>query len=91
MQTTEILKLLIEASTATPMRFNQIHAILGEEAPGFNKGRDQCEIDTPGAGISALMDNLIVTLYQNNPQLLPSMLPVFVLMCGDREKGHILP
>lgn len=80
--------LLVEASTADWRRANAIQCELGA-ATAAMRDDGTYEIDTPAAGIHALLDALFVKLYQETPQLLPAMLPVFAMICGD-EKGTIL-
>ncbi len=86
----ELKSLLDEAAQndCSWQRRNEIHCMLGKASPGM--GADGVyEIDTPGAGIQAVLDELWVETVQNRPQLLPALFPAFAVMCGDREDGTI--
>ena len=82
MTTKEIYDLLVEASakTTSDQRINEIQCELGR-AVCKNTG------DGRGEGIEVILDSLYVDTFNNNPKLLPTLLPVFAIMCGDRD-GH---
>jgi len=87
MTTKQIYELLLEASKdeTSEFRKNKIHCLLGEQAAGFN---GCCyEIEGRAAGINLILDKLYVDTLENNPKLLPSLLPVFAIISGEREKN----
>lgn len=91
MKTERILQLLTEAATTDdPIRACKIAVALchetyafGEEEPGVYS------IDTKAAGIETLINSLFFDLWNHNQAMLPAMLPVFVIACGDRD-GSII-
>ena len=80
----KIKALLEEASTADPKRANQIQCELSQASAAYDAERQGYMIHTPAAGVDALISALFVKLYQESPELLPSMLPVFAIACGPR-------
>lgn len=89
MKAAYIHKLLVEASTADVNRATEIICELCEAMAACLPDGTH-EIDTPAAGIETLLDTLFILMYHGNPRLLPAMLPVFFLACGDRPDGMIL-
>jgi hypothetical protein len=90
MTTEQIYELLLEASKdeTSDSRKNKIQCLLGEQAAGFND--EYYNIHGRGAGINLILDKLYVDTLENNPKLLPSLLPVFAIISGNREKGKCL-
>jgi hypothetical protein len=90
MTTEQIYNLLLEASKneTSEFRKNKIQCLLGEQCAGFN---GECyEIEGRGAGIHLILDKLYVDTLENNPKLLPSLLPVFAIISGEREKDKYI-
>jgi len=90
MTTEQIYELLIEASKVETSGFrkNKIQCLLGEQSAGFNG--EYYEIEGCVAGIKPILDKLYLDTLDNNPKLLPSLLPVFAIISGEREKEHIV-
>ena len=86
----ELMALLQEAATpgCTWERQNEIQCILGSASPAM---RDDgvYEIEGREAGMQLVLDHLYVDVIQNRPELLPSLFPVFAVICGDRQEGLI--
>ena len=45
--------------------------------------------DEPESGMLIVLENLYTNTILNYPELLPSLFPVFAIICGDREEGSI--
>jgi len=87
----KIKELLKEAATNTWgwRRMNDIHCELADATAAT--GEDGVvDIDGPQAGLRLVVDALFVSTAQNRPEALPGLLPVFSLLCGDREEGILL-
>lgn len=86
MKIKKINKLLVEASKkeTSNIRLNEIQCILNKEVIKSNNFEDR------NAGILLIMDELYVSTIKNNPKLLPTLLPVFALICGDRKSNSIV-
>jgi len=41
-------------------------------------------------GLVGLLGQIYYSTLQNRPELLPTLFPVFAIICGDREKGSII-
>lgn len=78
MHTRTIYKLLVEASTAEVMRFNQIQCDFGD---AIRENYDDERFHT----VDAVMNALFVKLGTENPAALPTMLPFFEIVCGNRK------
>lgn len=79
-----IKSLLEEAVTADWKRANAIQCELNN-ATCAGEG-DVIQTNTPAAGVLTLIEHLFVELRHADPSLLPTMLPVFALACGDRDR-----
>ena len=80
MKQEQIKRLLEEAAQSEDwQRRNQIHCELADAVYSDDKDDDR------GEGIKVLLDSLYLSTIQNRPDRLPKLLPVFVLMCGDRD------
>lgn len=90
MEQRHVMSLLKEA--ASPgchyHRRNQIQCKLSEAASekdrtgaGFDEGKKE--------GIKLVLDKLYADTLEHNPELLPSLFPVFAIICGDRKKGML--
>jgi len=90
MKTEEIYKLLVEASDEKTsfLRKNQIQVLLEQETAGYEDGL--FAIEGKGAGIQVLLGKLYVDTLRNNQKLLPSLLPVFAIICGYRDHRYIV-
>jgi hypothetical protein len=88
MKIERIQALLQEAVTADWKRANAIQCELSNATCAGRGTVD--EIGTPAAGVMTLIEHLYVELRQTNPALLPTMLPVFALACGERDNRSFL-
>lgn len=43
----------------------------------------------PESGFVVVLDSLYTSTILNCPESLPSLFPVFAIICGDREKGSL--
>jgi len=69
-------------------RRNEIQCLLGAASAAM--GADGVyEIDNPEAGMHLVLGKLYTDTIQNRRELLPSLFPVFAVICGDREEGFI--
>lgn len=86
-----IKRLLEEASgeDCTPHRRNEIACMLGEATAAMTD-KGYYDIDIPESGIYALINKLYYVTLQNRPEVLPTLFPVFVLACGDRDDHLIM-
>ena len=85
-----IKKLLIEASkeSTSLKRKTEIHLELGKASASFNG--EYYNTTTPAAGMNVILDTLYMSCLINRPAELPRLLPVFILICGDREEKSII-
>jgi hypothetical protein len=83
MTTKEIHQLLIEAANpnTSNQRKNKIQCLLSAETIA-SKGNSS-EDRTKGYGVELVLQALYVGVLDNNPKLLPSLLPVFAIMAGE--------
>ena len=86
METKEIHKLLVEASKpeTSGRRLNEIQCVLESEV------FESKVINDRSAGILLVLCSLYVSTLENDPKLLPSLLPVFSMICGDRDDKCII-
>jgi hypothetical protein len=84
-----LLKALLEEAARPDCsweRRNAIHCQLTDASPAF--GQDGVfEIEGRGAGMHLLLEKLYVEVGHHRPELLPTLFPVFSLICGDRKDG----
>jgi len=86
----ELKALLQEAAdpNCSWQRRNEIQCKLGQASPAM--GADGVyEIEGREAGMHLVLDKLYVDTIQHRPELLPSLFPVFAVICGDRKEGII--
>ena len=48
------------------------------------------EIDNPAAGLHLVINNLYFQTLQSAPDKLPSLFPVFAMICGDRDPQFLI-
>ena len=91
MQQEKIRELLIEASqcNCSWQRRTQIQVDLKNASAAL--GHDGVyEIDTKAAGLALILEKLYVDTLEVAPHILPSLFPVFALICGDREQSFVV-
>jgi hypothetical protein len=75
-------------------RVNEIHCILGAASPANDSMPNSegfTEHDRGRAeGMELVLDSMYVETIKNRREFLPSLLPVFMLICGDRTEGSII-
>lgn len=86
-----IKELLTEASRpeCSVQRQNQIQCEMGQATSAL-KPDGVYSIHGPEAGIHLILDALYSGTAEHKRELLPSLFPVFALLCGDREKGVLI-
>jgi hypothetical protein len=79
----KIRDLLIEAANpeCSERRINEIHCELGQATVM------DVEVEV---GFQTLLDSLYVRTVQNRPELLPTLFPIFAIICGDREEDMLI-
>ena len=85
------LKVLLEEAAkpeCTPRRRNSIQCLLGEASAAMGKD-GVYTINGREAGMHLVLNALYVDTLNNRPELLPSLFPIFAIICGDREEGFI--
>ncbi len=90
MKQIEIKALLIEAADpgCSWERRNAIQCELGHASPAMRED-GVFEIEGRAAGMQLVLDGLYVETIRHHPGLLPTLLPAFAIICGDREEGMI--
>ena len=83
MKQSQIHDLLIEAANpaCTAKRRNQIQILLDEAVVGAGLPDSDERLE----GMQVVLDTLYTSTLENRSYLLPTLLPVFALMCGDKE------
>lgn len=88
MEAQKIIALLNEASQLTIgkdfKRINEIQCLLGHETIDFDKAEG---VYRSPAETNTILDTLFIEVLDGAPHLLPSLAPLFLLICGDREEG----
>ena len=79
-----IMALLIEATTANDRRINEIQGLFVKAAHGGDK--EILSTKDRAAGIRIVLEKLYVDTYTENPALLPTLFPVFAIICGDKDR-----
>ncbi|MFZ2189085.1 MAG: hypothetical protein WAV73_06000 [Candidatus Moraniibacteriota bacterium] len=84
MKQRQLKELLEEAakSDCTGKRRVEIQFLLCEALVAGNG------IDDRSAGMRMVLNQLYIDTIRNSPDSLPSLLPFFAIVCGDREKGR---
>lgn len=87
----ELKRLLEEASKpgCSGKRINEIHCLLDEACAALQSNGVFSSGDT-AAGIMLVLDKLFVDTVDKRRALLPSLFPVFALICDDRDRGVYL-
>jgi hypothetical protein len=82
----KIKDLLAEAAKPeTPMiRLTQIQCELGHATAALNSD-GVYEVDTPAAGIYAMVKAVFVATARLDRAMIPGLFPFFAVACGDRE------
>lgn len=88
----EIMALLVEASDkhCPSKRLNDIHIALRRALPeGVSNDEDRFE-EGRRAELEHVLDKVYLETIAVRPALLPSLFPIFALLCGDRGKDSIM-
>ncbi len=84
----QIKRLLEEAAKpdCQSQRLNEIQCALGAATAAMGKD-GVYKIEGREAGIHLVLNDLFVSTLEYEPELLPSLFPVFALLCGDRDSS----
>lgn len=87
MKTIDVYKLLLEASfeDTSVHRLNKIQVELCDAIRNNNSCTDK-RIH----GIMLVLDTVFCETIENNRELLPSLLPMFAIICGDRLENTVI-
>ena len=88
----ELMDLLREAGNlgCSEVRRRQIWDVLNAAAPSALAGDGTFKLQSPEAGMRAVLDQLWKDTVLVRPEYLPKLFPAFAILCGDRHDSESL-